>query len=359
MFSGAIGFSIIWLDGIVTQWVYEKVNSRQRVLAALRGEPVDRAPVCAPTSVATVAHMDIAAAPFPEANRNPELMARLAATSYTDLGFDSVMPVFSVVQESSALGCHIDWGQKDVFPAVRMREPLWRDPEEIRVPPDFLAHPDTRCVIEAIRTLRGELGDEVAIIGKAMGPCTLSYHCFGLENFLLLSVDDPDKTSLCLEKLKEVTVRFGLAQIEAGADVLTIPDHATGDLVSAKFYRRFLRDIHAELAERLPVPIILHICGKTLDRMNDIAETGVAAFHFDSKNDAFASAEKMNGRTALVGNVNNPVTLLTKGPSEVRQEVHRALDAGIALIGPECAIPLQTPAQNLREIPRAVREWTR
>ena len=27
------------------------------------------------------------------------------------------------------------------------------------------------------------------------------------------------------------------------------------------------------------------------------------------------------------------------------------------MIGPECAIPLQTPLDNLRAIPAAVREW--
>ena len=38
---------------------------------------MDRTPVCNPTSVATVALMDLVDAPFPEANRVPELMARL------------------------------------------------------------------------------------------------------------------------------------------------------------------------------------------------------------------------------------------------------------------------------------------
>jgi hypothetical protein len=28
-------------------------------------------------------------------------------------------------------------------------------------------------------------------------------------------------------------------------------------------------------------------------------------------------------------------------------------------VGPECAIPLQTAIENLKEIPRAVREWHR
>ena len=334
------------------------MNSRERVLRALRREPVDRAPVCNPVSSVTVALMDAARAPFPEAHRDPELMARLAATVHTVLGFDAVMPVFSVVQESSALGCHIEWAAKNAFPAVKMKEPLWDTAEEISIPPGFLDHPDLQCVLQAIRALRKELGDEVAILGKAMGPCSLAYHTIGLERFLLLSVDDPERTALCLERLKEATVRFGAAQIAAGADALTLPDHATGDLVSARFYRRFLRDLHAEMVRRIPAPVVLHICGRTLDRMADIAATGVAAFHFDSKNDPFASVAAADGRMALAGSVNNPVTLFRRGPAEVRAEVRRNLEAGVGIIGPECAVPLETPLENLREIPRAVAQTT-
>ncbi len=333
------------------------MTSRERVMAALRREPVDRTPVCNPTSVATVELMDVADAPFPDANRKPELMARLAATSYTELGFDSIMPVFSIIQESSALGCKIQWEQKDNWPTVKMREPIFTKHEDIVVPPDFLMHPDCQCVIQAIKILRKEYGNEVAIIGKTMGPWSLGYHCFGVEPFLLLSLDDPGKTKLCLEKLKKATIEFGLAQIEAGADALTLPDHATGDLVSGDYYARYLKDLHIEFAERLRVPLILHICGRTVDRMGFIAETGMAAFHYDSKNDPAESMAVVNNRIALVGNVNNPETLFSKGPEEVRAEVWKNLDAGVQLVGPECAIPLQTSLENLKEIPRAVRAW--
>src|SRR5258708_93431 len=101
------------------------MTSRQRVLAAMRREPVDRTPVCNPTSVATVELMDLVDAPFPEACRVAETMARLAATSYTELGFDTVMPVCTIIQESSALRCKIQWEQKDNWPTVKMREPIW------------------------------------------------------------------------------------------------------------------------------------------------------------------------------------------------------------------------------------------
>ena len=333
------------------------MTSRERVLAALRREPVDRTPVANPTSVATVELMDLVDAYFPEANRDPELMARLAATGHTELGFDSIMPVFSIIQESSALGCKMQWEQKDNWPTVKMREPIWEQPEDINIPDGFLDHQDTRCVLDAIRILRREFGDEVAIIGKTMGPWTLGYHCFGVEPFLLMSYDDEAITKDALDRMKEISVLFGVAQIEAGADALTFPDHATGDLVSGDYYYRYLKELHIEMVERIPVPLILHICGRTVDRMGFIADTGMAAFHYDSKNKPQESMDAVHGDIALVGNVNNPETLFSRGPAEVRQQVLANLEAGVQMVAPECAIPLQTPIENLLEIPKTVRDW--
>jgi MtaA/CmuA family methyltransferase len=181
----------------------------------------------------------------------------------------------------------------------------------IRVPDDLLDHPDTKCVLDAIRLLRKQFGDEVAIIGKTMGPWSLGYHCFGVEPFLLMSLDDPVKTKEALDRMKEVSVAFGVAQIEAGADALTFPDHATGDLVSADYYDPYLKDLHVEMVERIPAPLILHICGRTVDRMGLIAETGMAAFPFDSKNTPQEAMDAVEGKIALVGNVNNPETLFS------------------------------------------------
>lgn len=333
------------------------MTSRQRVLAALARQPVDRTPVCNPTSVATVELMDLVGAHFPDANRDAEKMARLAATGYTELGFDTIMPVFSIIQESSALGCSMQWEAKDNWPTVRMNEPIWSEPEDIKIPSDLLTHPDTSCVLEAIRILRREFGDEVAIVGKTMGPWSLGYHCFGVEKFLLMSLDDPGKTQLCLEKMKKATIEFGRAQIEAGADALTLPDHATGDLVSGEYYERFLREMHTEFVDQIPIPLILHICGRTVDRMGYIAETGMAAFHYDSKNEPVESMDAVSDRIALVGNINNPETLYSKGPEDVAAEVLKNLDANVRLVGPECAIPLQTPLENLKAIPEAVKQW--
>ena len=337
----------------------ETMKPRERVMNALTGKPVDRTPVANPTSVATVELMDMVDAPFPDACRDPELAARLAATGHTELGFDSVMPYFTIIQESSALHCDMQWEEKDNWPTVRMYNPVWKGPDDVRVPRGFIEHPDNQTIIKSIEMLRSEFGDEVAVIGKTMGPWTLAYHVFGVESFLIMTVDDPDLVKRGLDKLKEISVLFGEAQIAAGADALTFPDHATGDLVSGEYYKRFLQELHQEMVERLKVPLILHICGNTLDRMGYIAQTGMAAFHFDSKNDPQQAMDAVDGNIALVGNINNPETLYARGPEEVRQEVYRALDAGVDLIAPECAIPLATKLENLIEIPKAVKDWHR
>jgi [methyl-Co(III) methanol-specific corrinoid protein]:coenzyme M methyltransferase len=317
------------------------MRPRERVLAALDGRPIDRPAAVCPTSIATGTLMDRARAPFPRAHRDAELMTRLAETNHTDAGFDTVMPVFSIVQESVALGCEVDWGDKMNWPTCTGS--LVKSADEIRIPGDILEQPETRCVLESITELKRRWGDEVAIIGKTMGPWTLAYHVFETQRFLLMTVDDPDEVKRSLDALKELTVRFGLAQIEAGADVLTLPDHATGDLVRADYYRDFLQDIHTELCERIPCPLILHICGASEDRMPFIRETGFDAFHFDSKNDVRRSLEAMQGKCRLVGNINNPRTLFCENADAVREEVRRALDAGLTMVGPECALPLACP----------------
>ena len=73
-----------------------------------------------------------------------------------------------------------------------MREPIW-EMLTILISNDFLTHPDTQCVLEAIKILKKEYGDEVAVIGKTMGPWSLVTTALGVEPFLLLSLDDPEK----------------------------------------------------------------------------------------------------------------------------------------------------------------------
>jgi [methyl-Co(III) methanol-specific corrinoid protein]:coenzyme M methyltransferase len=307
--------------------------------------------------VATIEQMEATGARLPEAHLDATLMARLAAAAHTILGYDAIMPIFSVVQEAASLGAPVDWGDAENLPTVRA--PLWQDPEAVQIPDDLLERPPLRTALDAIRILRTQYGERAAIIGKVMGPWTLAYHLVGLEPFLMDTLLAPQRVHAFLARLKEVTLRFGRAQIAAGADLLCLADHATGDLVSGAMYRQFLQPVHRELAAALGAPVALHICGNTLDRIPAIAEAGFSAFHFDSKVDARDAVRAAGGRMALVGNVNNPELLLNGTPEAVEEAARYALAAGVQVVGPECAVPLQTPVGNLRAIVSAAEAWGR
>jgi len=64
---------------------------------------------------------------------------------------------------------------------------------------------------------------------------------------------------------------------------------------------------------------------------------------------------KVNGRISLMGNINNPAILLNGTPEQVAERTLYVMEAGVQIIGPECAIPLQTPLENLETIARVVR----
>ena len=330
------------------------MSPKRRFLAGLFGGRTDRIPVGNPTSVATVELMERTGARFPDAHLDPEKMARLAAAGHEVLGFDTIAPYFSVQQEAASLGCEVDWGDPENMP-VNTTSP-YADPEEIEIPADLLERRSIRTVLEAISILRRQYGDRVVIVGKVMGPWTLSYHLNGIQPFLEDTLLNPDRVRRFLQVLKQVTLAFGKAQMRAGADVLVVADHATGDLVSPRCYRDFLLPVHQEINAELGCPTILHICGDTTDRLDHIARAGFDCFHFDSKVNARTAMEIVSGRISLVGNVNNPETLLRGSPEQVKAEVRELLAAGVQIIGPECAVPLATPNANLAAIAEAVAE---
>lgn len=328
------------------------MTPKRRFLSSLLGGRTDRPPVASVTSVANVEQMELTGAFFPDVHLDGAKMARLAAAAYDVLGYDAVMPYFSVQAEAAALGCEVDWGDIENMPVERSHP--WPEPDQVRIPDGFLDAPSILAVLDAIRILRNEYGDRVAIVGKVMGPWTLSYHLHGVQDFLAETILDPAKVRGFLDRLKEVTVLFGRAQIRAGADALCIADHATGDLVGPWTYRDFLLPYHQELTQRLGCPTILHICGNTLDRMDHICRSGFDCFHFDSKVDARDAVEVVRGRISLMGNVNNPELLLHGTPAEVAAAARYAVEAGVRIIGPECAIPLRTPLENLKAVVQGV-----
>jgi [methyl-Co(III) methanol-specific corrinoid protein]:coenzyme M methyltransferase len=86
------------------------------------------------------------------------------------------------------------------------------------------------------------------------------------------------------------------------------------------------------------------------------SRSGVDAYHMEWQVDAKMAVKKVGHLMSLVGNVNNPQVLYQGTPKDVHKQVRYAVEAGINIIGPECAIPLSTPLENLKAIVEAARE---
>lgn len=322
---------------------------RQLFLEAVRRrKPSDPSVFGTATSIACQELMNREGAHFPQAHLEAETMARLAIAGHTVLGFDVVMPLFSVCHEAAAMGCAVNWGGVDAMPEAG--KPIFRTVDDIRIPKDLLERPACAVPLEAIRLLKKRLGDDAAVCGKAFGGWTQAYHYFGVENFLIGTIDDPAATRRILDALLPVTIAFAQAQIDAGADCILLADHATRDLCSPAAYEQFLAPMHAYLAEQIKAPTLLHICGNTSDRIGAIGRTGVDCFHWDTKTGSPQDVRQLAGdKLALMGGISN--YMLLRGTTEqVARAASDAVQAGVDIVGPECAIPLQTPLANLLAI---------
>jgi len=333
-----------------------KSSSYNLILSALfNGRKGDRPPVGNPTSVVCHGLMDEAGVSFPDAHLDANAMADLALAGHEVLGFDTVMPEYSVQQEAAALGCTMDWGDRDRMPDNK--DFPYADFSDVRVPENILEKPSMKVVLDALSILRKHVGGKVAIIGKVMGPWTLSYHMAGTQNFLLqIGMGETESVKKMLRQLMPVTVAFARAQFEAGADIVVLADHATGNLVGPYHYEELLLPIHQEITNQIEGPLILHVCGDCSDRLELFAASGVDAYHFEWQVDAKTAVDKVGHLISLVGNINNPKTLYQGTPDDVYQQVRYSIAAGVNIIGPECAIPLATPIENLKAIVEAARE---
>jgi MtaA/CmuA family methyltransferase len=160
----------------------------------------------------------------------------------------------------------------------------------------------------------------------------------------------PDRVKHVIRQFIEVTIAFAEAQIEHGADALTLADHCTRDLCSPNTYKNFLFEIHQELHERIHIPLILHICGDTSDRLQYIRETGLECFHFDSKVSVSEARRLAGENMALMGGTSNIDIVLNGTLESIEADVAEKLRIGVDIVGPECAVPLDAPYENLKAI---------
>jgi [methyl-Co(III) methanol-specific corrinoid protein]:coenzyme M methyltransferase len=94
------------------------MTPKEIIINQLKKNKTPRKGVGNPVSSVTVNQIEITKSYFPEAHTNAKKMFELSRAGYELLGFDTIMPYFSVVVESQAIGCKVDWGRVDIMPRI-------------------------------------------------------------------------------------------------------------------------------------------------------------------------------------------------------------------------------------------------
>jgi MtaA/CmuA family methyltransferase len=331
----------------------ETMSPKERLLATLAHQPVDRIPVAQPLHTGTIELMKSCGAFWPEVHSNAELMATLSYEAHRVIGFESVRVPFDINIEAEAMGCELEYhaGRNkglDIQPPVK-EPPISETGDFSRVKdPDPYKDGRMPVVLEAIKILKKKVPDTIPVISMVVGPFMVAAQVRGVDPFMRELMRKPAAALELIEKARKVSVRYAQAQVEAGADVVVIVDAtASCDLISPKQFDDFAKPFSRTITDSISVPTILHICGKNnllLTRMAEVAP-GISV---DSMVDMADAKRTVGENTAMFGNINVNGVLLFGEPEEVEKAVIECIEKGTDCLTTCCGIPPQTSTINLQ-----------
>jgi len=328
----------------------------ERVLAALRGEGVERVPL------ALWRH-------FHRADRHADTLAQATADYAQRYDVDLVK-----LTPSGLYGVE-DWGAEIVFPtewdanSPAGREAGGRD-TETEAP--YLARPvvaepqDWRALrqhgtaalereLEAIRLTRDRLGPDWPMVTTVFSPLTLAYKLAG-ERLVEHLRSDPDAVHVGLRTLTPVTTAFAHAALDAGADGLFFASQwICADFCTREQYEEFGLEYDLEVLESISYRsriTILHLHGTDVffDMVKDYPVDGVS-WHDRETSPSLAEARQRTGLAFVTGLDRD---LLRRGPSQAisaqARDAISQVDGRGLILAPSCVISPDTPEAHLQAV---------
>ncbi len=331
------------------------MNSRERFLAAMAGQSVDRPPVAHVAALTTVELQQQTGCAMPQVHHDPAAQARLMAANHDVLGFDAVSFIINYFGEPAALGTQMDWGSTERLPAF-ISAP-WQRAEDAVIPDDLLDRPPISTYLQTLRIAKRDYGDRMAVLGKVMGPLSMTQVMCSIEQTMMALIEAPDLVTHFLDVCVEVLVRCANAQFEIGIDALSIGEGGAGaNMMSPEMYERLLLPVHQRMIGRIDGPTIMHICGDVTPRLAMFKQTAMTCFNFDWAILPATIVRQAGGAYRVMGNVNT-TDLLNGTPADIERQVIQNIEAGVDIISPGCAISPLCPNANLRVLADTARRY--
>jgi len=307
-----------------------------RLLRALRREPVDRTPVWLmrqagrylPEYRATRQR----AGSFLAMAKNPDIACEVTLQPLARFDLDAAILFSDILTIPDAMGLELYFVEGE---GPKFRHPV-RDAASIAK----LAVPDMeselRYVMDAVRTVRRELAGKIPLIGFSGSPWTLA--CYMVEGggsrdfarIKAMALNDPKALHALLAVNTDAVAAYLAAQRAAGAQALQVFD-TWGGVLSPAMYREFSLPYLERIAREVPrgegsarTPLILFGKGNA-PHLDALCASGADAVGVDWLVELDEAARRNGGRVALQGNL-DPATLYGR-PDAIRTEVRRALDS--------------------------------
>jgi len=331
-----------------------EMTSKDRVLAAFRKQPVDRAPVIT-GSVYIAEYIKRVGAKWPDLHKDAEQMVKVASMPSQDAGTDNIVLPFGMFIEAYSLGCDIDWGKVDIQPSVRGH---FESPDEVEYE-DILEKPLIQTTLKAVRMAVDEFPD-VLCFPFLVAPTTLAGYLMGVENLVMKSMTDPEGAAKWVDIAKEVCKQYSSAVIDEGAKVIYYSDaSASPDLVMPDFYKSVampaMREV-IDLVHSKGALAELHICGGTIPILESMADTGADALSIEQTVDMAEAKSLVGDRVAMVGNV-PPLLMVDGTPEQIIEATRESLDKGTDMVMLGCGTPPLAKPENLKTMVQATIDY--
>ncbi len=289
---------------------------------------------------------------------NPEAIVQAQIKAQRAIGYDALFAYIDPLYIPESFGCSLVFltSGADVSPIDMNNE------DEVKALPLPDVREDGRLplILGVAEKLVQSPGRQVPVLGLVEGPFTTSSRILGAEKMMKALIKNRPMVERLTEKVNQLLIHFGRALRQIGIDGWIIADPVSSStMISPQFYLKFVLPHLKDLIEKVGIPTILHVCGNTMPILPLMAETGAKVLSLDQCMDLALARETLASRCGIGGNVDPIHTLLLGTPDDVRRETLKCLKQGGKkgyLLMAGCAVPPNTPLENLKAMIEANRE---
>ncbi|GHT46727.1 methylcobamide:CoM methyltransferase [Planctomycetales bacterium] len=327
------------------------MNGYERILATLEHRPADRLALMPITMMFAADQIGVSYGEY-VADYRVLIAAQLETARRFD--FDHVSCISDPAREAADAGGFVHLFD-DQPPTVDETQSLLAEKDRLKTLP--VPDPTTEGSrmndrLQAAQLFAQQVKGEKFIEGWVEGPCAEAADLRGINRLMLDFIDDPDFVQQLFEYTTELGIRFALAQIKAGCDIIGVGD-AAASLVGPAIYRKVVLPYEKRLVDAIHQAggrVRLHICGNINRSLKEAGSLGCEMIDIDSMVSLEKARTEMGAGQVLSGNL-DPVKICRNGtPDEIRQtltECYRQVGAKGYIVAAGCEIPRDTATENI------------